>query len=266
MAATPDGHGYWLVASDGGMFAYGDAPFEGSAGRPASTIRSSGMAATPGGDGYWLVASDGGVFASGTPASSAPERPDRRRSASDGGPLGRSLCGGGGGRRERAIRRSGPWTRRRGAERDWAVTGRPSGSRARRPTTPAPSPRLRPPAHRHPGDVSDRRPGRCREPGRPACRRAHRRRRSPGVGTEAPEGDVVEPGAVRDGDGPGQVFDDVEPLVVAAAGDRDVVRADAGDVGLEVEAGMAGLTTSIPSSEAPDTSATVTPAGRRWWW
>ena len=30
MAATPDGKGYWLVASDGGVFAYGDAPYEGS--------------------------------------------------------------------------------------------------------------------------------------------------------------------------------------------------------------------------------------------
>ena len=25
MAATPDGHGYWLVASDGGIFSYSDA-------------------------------------------------------------------------------------------------------------------------------------------------------------------------------------------------------------------------------------------------
>ena len=30
MAATPDGNGYWLVASDGGVFAFGDAPFYGS--------------------------------------------------------------------------------------------------------------------------------------------------------------------------------------------------------------------------------------------
>jgi hypothetical protein len=30
MAATPDGMGYWLVASDGGIFAYGDAGFFGS--------------------------------------------------------------------------------------------------------------------------------------------------------------------------------------------------------------------------------------------
>ncbi len=29
MANTPDGNGYWLVASDGGIFAYGDAKFYG---------------------------------------------------------------------------------------------------------------------------------------------------------------------------------------------------------------------------------------------
>ena len=32
MAATPAGHGYWLVASDGGIFAFGDAGFYGSTG------------------------------------------------------------------------------------------------------------------------------------------------------------------------------------------------------------------------------------------
>ena len=32
MAATPDGGGYWLVASDGGIFTYGDAGFFGSTG------------------------------------------------------------------------------------------------------------------------------------------------------------------------------------------------------------------------------------------
>jgi len=32
LAATPSGQGYWLVASDGGVFAYGDAVFYGSTG------------------------------------------------------------------------------------------------------------------------------------------------------------------------------------------------------------------------------------------
>ncbi len=40
MAATPHGGGYWLVASDGGVFNYGDAAFFGSAGGMHSTPRS----------------------------------------------------------------------------------------------------------------------------------------------------------------------------------------------------------------------------------
>ncbi len=62
MAATPDGKGYWLVASDGGIFNYGDAAFYGSTGAIALNKPIVGMAATPDGKGYWLVASDGGIF------------------------------------------------------------------------------------------------------------------------------------------------------------------------------------------------------------
>ena len=40
MAARPDGKGYWLVASDGGIFAFGDAGFHGSTGGSPSTSRS----------------------------------------------------------------------------------------------------------------------------------------------------------------------------------------------------------------------------------
>ena len=65
MASTPDGKGYWLVASDGGVFAYGDAPFVGSMGGARLAAPIVGMAAAPDGKGYWLVASDGGVFAFG---------------------------------------------------------------------------------------------------------------------------------------------------------------------------------------------------------
>jgi hypothetical protein len=32
VAATPDGTGYWLVASDGGVFTYGSATYFGSTG------------------------------------------------------------------------------------------------------------------------------------------------------------------------------------------------------------------------------------------
>jgi hypothetical protein len=65
MAPTPDGGGYWLVASDGGIFAYGDAQFYGSTGSMTLNKPIVGMAATPDGKGYWLVASDGGIFSYG---------------------------------------------------------------------------------------------------------------------------------------------------------------------------------------------------------
>jgi hypothetical protein len=60
--------GYWLVASDGGIFAYGNAPFEGSAGSITLNKPVVGMASTPNERGYWLAASDGGVFAYGDAA------------------------------------------------------------------------------------------------------------------------------------------------------------------------------------------------------
>jgi streptogramin lyase len=57
--------GYRLVASDGGIFAFGDAGFFGSTGGMVLARPIVGMAATPSGRGYWLVASDGGIFAFG---------------------------------------------------------------------------------------------------------------------------------------------------------------------------------------------------------
>ncbi len=68
IAATPDGGGYWLVASDGGIFNYGDAAFYGSAGGHPLNKPIVGMATTPDGRGYWLVASDGGIFSYGDAA------------------------------------------------------------------------------------------------------------------------------------------------------------------------------------------------------
>jgi hypothetical protein len=56
------GKGYWLVASDGGIFNYGDAAYHGSAGNVVLNKPIVGIAATPDGGGYWLVASDGGIF------------------------------------------------------------------------------------------------------------------------------------------------------------------------------------------------------------
>jgi hypothetical protein len=53
------------VASDGGIFSYGDANFYGSTGSMVLNKPVVGMASTPDGGGYWLVASDGGIFSYG---------------------------------------------------------------------------------------------------------------------------------------------------------------------------------------------------------
>ena len=63
MASTPDGKGYWEVATDGGIFAFGDAGFHGSTGGETLSKPVIGMAPTPDGRGYWEVARDGGIFA-----------------------------------------------------------------------------------------------------------------------------------------------------------------------------------------------------------
>ncbi len=60
--------GYWMVASDGGVFTFGDAAFHGGTGLQHLNRPIVGMAATPDGQGYWLVASDGGVFTFGDAA------------------------------------------------------------------------------------------------------------------------------------------------------------------------------------------------------
>jgi hypothetical protein len=57
--------GYRLVASDGGIFSFGNLPFCGSTGAIALHQPIVGMAATANSGGYWLVASDGGIFAFG---------------------------------------------------------------------------------------------------------------------------------------------------------------------------------------------------------
>jgi hypothetical protein len=64
MAAGPH-VGYWLVASDGGVFNYGGVPFEGSTGGVRLNAPISAMAATSSGAGYWLVGSDNGIFTFG---------------------------------------------------------------------------------------------------------------------------------------------------------------------------------------------------------
>ncbi len=57
--------GYWLVASDGGIFSFGGVPFYGSTGSLHLNAPIVSMASTPDGGGYWLVAADGGIFSFG---------------------------------------------------------------------------------------------------------------------------------------------------------------------------------------------------------
>ena len=57
--------GYRMVATDGGIFAFGSASFEGSTGDLRLNKPILGMAQTPSERGYWLAASDGGVFTFG---------------------------------------------------------------------------------------------------------------------------------------------------------------------------------------------------------
>ncbi|MHB8439646.1 MAG: glycoside hydrolase family 25 domain-containing protein [Acidimicrobiales bacterium] len=56
---------YYTVASDGGVFAFGGLPFEGSMGGKHLNEPMVGIASTPDAKGYWTVASDGGIFAFG---------------------------------------------------------------------------------------------------------------------------------------------------------------------------------------------------------
>jgi ribosomal protein L24E len=59
------GDGYFFVATDGGIFNFGDSEFKGSTGDIKLNQPIVGAESTPTGEGYWLVASDGGIFTFG---------------------------------------------------------------------------------------------------------------------------------------------------------------------------------------------------------
>jgi ribosomal protein L24E len=59
------GTGYRFVASDGGIFSFGDAKFHGSTGAVKLNKPIVGMDRTASGNGYRFVASDGGIFSFG---------------------------------------------------------------------------------------------------------------------------------------------------------------------------------------------------------
>ena len=64
-AAPASPYGYEMVASDGGIFDYGNLPFCGSKGGGPLNKPMVGVAETQNGGGYWEVASDGGIFTYG---------------------------------------------------------------------------------------------------------------------------------------------------------------------------------------------------------
>jgi len=79
MTAAANGSGYWMVADDGGIFAF-DVPFEG---QPAPvcatctatrTCRACGMRSLPSNDGYYILGLDGTVWAFGNGSSSGRRR------------------------------------------------------------------------------------------------------------------------------------------------------------------------------------------------
>ncbi len=71
MAPTHNGKGYWLVAADGGIFAFGDAVFQGTAVTTPPISPVVGIASVPDGAGYWMaVLSFGDADFYGSPAES----------------------------------------------------------------------------------------------------------------------------------------------------------------------------------------------------
>jgi hypothetical protein len=62
MEALGNGEGYRFVASDGGVFCFGEAAFKGSAGGQTLPAPVSGMAPDQATGGYWLVGTGGVVY------------------------------------------------------------------------------------------------------------------------------------------------------------------------------------------------------------
>ena len=69
MVPSSDGGGYFMVASDGGVFAFGDARFEGSCpGMGGCSGAAVAVVPDGSGNGYWLVTQTGNVYAFGDAA------------------------------------------------------------------------------------------------------------------------------------------------------------------------------------------------------
>jgi hypothetical protein len=90
MVPSADGRGYFMVASDGGVFAFGDARFAGSCPGIVGGCSGAAVAVMPdaSGNGYWLVTQSGHVYTfgdapyygapgpQGSPVTSAVRTPD----------------------------------------------------------------------------------------------------------------------------------------------------------------------------------------------
>jgi hypothetical protein len=74
MVPSSDGGGYFMVASDGGVFAFGDARFEGSCpGMGGCSGAAVAVVPDASGNGYWLITQTGNVYAFGdAPFDGAP--------------------------------------------------------------------------------------------------------------------------------------------------------------------------------------------------
>ena len=86
MAATPDGQGYWLVASDGGVFTFGDAKFYGSEGGKPLNKPIVGIAATPTATATGWSPATAASSPSATPPSTAPRAASPSTSRSSASP------------------------------------------------------------------------------------------------------------------------------------------------------------------------------------
>ncbi|MGC8481310.1 MAG: hypothetical protein ACP5PJ_07155, partial [Acidimicrobiales bacterium] len=67
---SPTGKGYWLVASDGGIFTFGDAHFYGSLPGLAVNEAVAGASPTPDGGGYDELLANGQIVSFGDGSSS----------------------------------------------------------------------------------------------------------------------------------------------------------------------------------------------------
>ena len=76
MVPSFDGGGYFIVASDGGVFAFGDAAFEGSCpGIGGCGGAAVAVAPDASGRGYWLITASGNIYTLATRRTSGPRDP-----------------------------------------------------------------------------------------------------------------------------------------------------------------------------------------------